>query len=106
MLLVVSGVREGREESENLMESFLQSGNRNVEQFMEEYQEKRKLAHLRRIKVEKMKELLQQGQDSGGSSSTPSRPAPLPPLPYPGYNQQHNANLPYPNLSYSNMPMP
>ena len=35
----------------NLMESFLQSGDRNIEQFMEEYQEKRKLAHLRRIKV-------------------------------------------------------
>ena len=33
------------------MESFLQSGDRNIEQFMEEYQEKRKLAHLRRIKV-------------------------------------------------------
>ena len=104
LALLQAATQEVEEESENLMESFLQTGDRNVETFMEEYLEKRKLAHLRRTKVDKMKELLRQRQEAGGTS-TPSRQAPPPPLPYPGYNQP-STNLPYPNPSFSNMPMP
>ena len=44
-------MQEAEDEGENLMDSFLQGGDRNMEQFMEEYLDKRKLAHLRRIKV-------------------------------------------------------
>ena len=85
LALLQAATQEVEEESENLMESFLQSGDRNVEQFMEEYLDKRKLAHLRRTKVDKMKELLQQQrQEGGGTNSTPTRQAPRPPLPYPG----------------------
>ena len=51
LALLQAATQEVEDESETLMESFLQSGDRNIEQFMEEYQEKRKLAHLRRIKV-------------------------------------------------------
>ena len=105
LALLQAATQEAEEESENLMESFLQSGDRNVEQFMEEYLDKRKLAHLRRTKVDKMKELLQNGGPPSTTSNIPSRQAPLPPLPYPGYNQP-NSNLPYPNQSFSNMPMP
>ena len=108
LALLQAATQEVEEKSENLMESFLQSGDRNVEQFMEEYLDQRKLAHLRRSKVDKMKELLQQQRhESGGltSTTTPIRQAPRPPLPYPGYSQP-NTNLPYPNPSFSNMPMP
>ena len=80
-----------------MMDSYIQSGDRSIEQFIEEYQEKRKLAHMRRIKVDKMKELLARK----GSGATPSRQAPPPPGGYGGGN-----SLPYPSQSYNNMPLP
>ncbi len=43
-------------------------------------QEKRKTAHMRRIKVDKMKELLEEERRNPGGS-TPSRRAPAPPQP-------------------------
>ena len=46
--------QEAEEESETMMDSYIQSGDGSIEQFIEEYQERRKLAHMRRIKVEKM----------------------------------------------------
>ena len=90
-------MQEAEEESETMMDSYIQSGDRSIEQFIEEYQEKRKLAHMRRIKVDKMKELLARK----GSSTTPSRQAPPPPGGYGGGNP-----LPYPSQSYNNMPLP
>ena len=81
------------------MDSFLQSGDKQIENFMEEYQERRKVAHLRRIKVDKMKELLAR------KVSTPSRAAPPPPGASPGYPSL-GTPLPYPSHSYSNMPLP
>ena len=80
-----------------MMDSYIQSGDRSIEQFIEEYQEKRKLAHMRRIKVDKMKELLARK----GSGATPSRQAPPPPGGYGGGNP-----LPYPSQGYNNMPLP
>lgn len=85
-------LQEAEEESENLMENFLSSGDGGIEQFLEEYQEKRKLAHMRRIKIDKMRELL--ARQGGGA--TPSRQAPPPPA----------GALPYPSPGYSNMPLP
>ena len=38
------------EESEQMTDTFL-SGGDNLEEFLEQYHEKRKLAHLRRVKV-------------------------------------------------------
>ena len=49
--MLQAAMQEAEDEGENLMDSFLQGGDRNIEQFMEEYLDKRKLAHLRRIKV-------------------------------------------------------
>ena len=83
-----------------MMDSYIQSGDRSIEQFIEEYQEKRKLAHMRRIKVDKMKELLAKKQSASGISATPSRQAPPPPGGYGGNP------LPYPSQSYNNMPLP
>ena len=71
---------------------------RSVEQFLETYQEKRCVAHLRRIKVDKMKELMM-------AKSTPSRAAPPPPRPYLNYGQPSVAPLPYPSQPMNNMPM-
>ena len=88
--------QEAEEESETMMDSYIQSGDGSIEQFIEEYQERRKLAHMRRIKVEKMKELLARKQ-----SATPPRHAPPPPGGYTG-----DAALPYPSPGYSNMPLP
>ena len=57
-----------------------------------------------------MKELLQQQRQESSNvlNTTPSRQAPPPPLPYPGYHQPspNLANLPYPNQNPYNMPMP
>ena len=81
-----------------MMDSYIQSGDRSIEQFIEEYQEKRKLAHMRRIKVDKMKELLARKQ-----SATPSRQAPPPPG---GYGGGGGNPLPYPSQAFNNMPLP
>eukprot|EP00092_Neocalanus_flemingeri_P012818 GFUD01013811.1.p1 GENE.GFUD01013811.1~~GFUD01013811.1.p1 ORF type:complete len:213 (-),score=105.17 GFUD01013811.1:115-753(-) len=97
LALLEAANQEAEEESETLMEDFLQDGG-SVEQFLENYQEKRKLAHLRRIKVDKMKELLRK-------KSGPARTAPPPPLPYPSYGQSSVAPLPYPTQAMHNMPM-
>merc|ERR1719454_2516417 len=59
------------EESEQMTDTFL-SGGDNLEEFLEQYHEKRKLAHLRRVKVDKLKELIRNQQQQG----TPSRVAP------------------------------
>lgn len=96
-LCSILSFQEAEEESETLMDTFLQTGDTQIEQFLEEYQEKRKVAHLRRIKVDKMKELLAQKASSG---NTPARHAPPPPMQYSG-----NA-LPYPSQAYNNMPLP
>ena len=89
-------------------------------------QEKRKLAHLRRIKVEKMKELLENERRGGGSSnsqtSTPTRRAPPPPAaynvpapvaapannwaPYPQPGGYMSGNSSYPNLYANNSAPP
>ena len=40
-----------------MMDDFLSSGG-SVEDFLEQYHDKRKLAHMRRVKVDKLKEVL------------------------------------------------
>ena len=97
LALLEAANQEAEEESDNLMETFLQDGGP-VDLFLEDYQEKRKLAHLRRIKVDKMKELILK-------KSTPARVAPPPPQGYPGYGQPSSNPLPYPSQPMYNMPM-
>merc|ERR1712183_633391 len=98
LALLEAANQEAEEESETMMETCLQDGGP-VEHVLENYQEKRKLAHLRRIKVDKMKELIMK-------KSTPARAAPPPPgLPYPGYGQSSVTPLPYPSQPMHNMPM-
>ncbi|XP_078599847.1 vacuolar protein sorting-associated protein 37B-like [Branchiostoma floridae x Branchiostoma japonicum] len=66
--LLQAAAAEIEEESESLADQFLEGGMA-VEDFLSQYQEKRRLAHLRRVKSEKMQELMNQSQ---------SAPAPQP----------------------------
>merc|ERR1719175_105437 len=112
LALLEAANQEVEEESEQMTDTFL-SGGDNLDEFLEQYHEKRKLAHLRRVKVDKLKELIR-GRNQG-QQGTPSRAAPPPPGGHqqrggnyswggrgPGYEQQ----LPYPAQPQYNMPMP
>ncbi|GCC18869.1 hypothetical protein chiPu_0022148 [Chiloscyllium punctatum] len=80
-------------ESEELAERFLE-GRFALEVFLEQYNEQRKLAHLRRVRIEKLQEILSQpraapAQPVQPSPTLPQRPPPpvpcptaAPPLPY------------------------
>merc|ERR1719266_2610403 len=112
LALLEAANQEVEEESEQMTDTFLSSGGDNLDEFLEQYHEKRKLAHLRRVKVDKLKELIR-GRRQQQQQGTPSRAAPPPPgvqqqgpnfswgAPGPGYEQ-----LPYPAQPQYNMPMP
>merc|ERR1712181_192001 len=111
LALLEAANQEVEEESEQMTDRFL-SGGENLDEFLEHYHEKRKLAHLRRVKVDKLKELVR-GRNQQQGQGTPSRAAPPPPGHQqragnyswggrgPGYEQ-----LPYPAQPQYNMPMP
>lgn len=111
LALLEAANQEVEEESETMMDNFLSSGG-SLEEFLEQYHEKRKLAHLRRVKVDKMKELTTNRKQSG----TPSRSAPPPPGQGPATGAIPNYSwsargqgyeaLPYPSQPLYNMPMP
>ncbi|MBZ3878802.1 Vacuolar protein sorting-associated protein 37B [Sciurus carolinensis] len=74
------------EDTENMAEKFL-DGELPLDAFIDVYQSKRKLAHMRRVKVEKLQELVLKGQRlPQAAAPLPPRvpePAPAAPLPYP-----------------------
>uniref|UniRef100_A0A8C5LTQ0 VPS37B subunit of ESCRT-I n=1 Tax=Leptobrachium leishanense TaxID=445787 RepID=A0A8C5LTQ0_9ANUR len=74
------------EETENMAENFL-DGSIQLDSFTDEYLNKRKLAHLRRVKIEKLQEMVMKGQRLPTISMQPqARPqevAPTPQVPYP-----------------------
>ncbi|NXF12896.1 VP37C protein, partial [Smithornis capensis] len=74
------------EESENMAEKFLE-GEVPLETFLEEFSTMRKLSHLRRVRVEKLQEIVRKSegsQESGRDSQPPPRPPPPPPPHIPG----------------------
>lgn len=105
-----SAASQAEEESENLAEKFLDK-TLDAETFIEEFMTIRKTAHLRRVKSDKMKELVVKHKNQ----STPSRPAPVPPqfsspvppypnqssLPYPLFPPTQPSSLPYPLQPHS-----
>ncbi len=123
---------EADNESELIADAFLSSSSSNVDDFLKDFVEKRKLAHLRRIKADKMKELISEGSSrSSSEASTPSRKAPPVPAPasyttpypvnanqpspysvnnptppYPANTATNNANLPYPINPGASIQMP
>ncbi|XP_031298443.2 vacuolar protein sorting-associated protein 37B [Camelus dromedarius] len=60
------------EDTENMAEKFL-DGELSLDSFIDVYQSKRKLAHMRRVKIEKLQEMVLKGQ------RLPQAPAALPP---------------------------
>ncbi|XP_026885093.2 VPS37B subunit of ESCRT-I a [Electrophorus electricus] len=64
------------EETENMADSFL-DGDVTLDSFIDEYQSKRKLAHLRRVKIEKLQELVLKGPQLLQATPT-ADPAPKP----------------------------
>jgi len=102
LVLLEAASQEAEEESETMVDIFLNSSDGSVEEFLDTYKEKRKLAHHRRIKIDKMRELLTKKKQS---TTTPSRAAPPPPVSGSG------GNLPYPTSAqgfpgYPAMPTP
>ncbi|XP_044131650.1 vacuolar protein sorting-associated protein 37B [Bufo gargarizans] len=61
------------EETENMAENFL-DGDIQMDSFIDEYLSKRKLAHLRRVKIEKLQEMVLKGQRPPQVSMQPPRP--------------------------------
>lgn len=115
------------EETENMADSFL-DGDMTLDSFIDSYQSQRKLAHLRRVKIEKLQDVVLKGgrlpqasvsssrsqdvaanSDSSSSSPVPqprrkpplppSQPAPSPnPLPAPAAPQAPAFYSPYPPI--------
>ncbi|XP_066227167.1 vacuolar protein sorting-associated protein 37B [Saccopteryx leptura] len=73
------------EDTEDMAERFL-DGQLPLDSFIDVYQSQRKLAHIRRVKIEKLQEVVLKGQRLPQAPAPPPRvPEPLPaaPLPYP-----------------------
>ncbi|XP_057688509.1 VPS37B subunit of ESCRT-I a [Corythoichthys intestinalis] len=60
------------EETENMADSFL-DGDMTLEAFIDSYQNQRKLAHLRRVKIEKLQEMVLKGHQLPQASVSTSR---------------------------------
>lgn len=116
VVLLQSATLQAEEESEQLAEKFLEK-TLDVDTFVEEFQQRRKRAHLRKVKADKMKELVARQKNSVQQSvlTNHARPAPPPPSylnqfsttslpPYPAPNGA--GNLPYPIFPPSNPSMP
>lgn len=87
LILLEAACSEAEEESEEMVESFMSSQNNSLDEFLNMYKDKRKLSHMRRIKIDKMRELLvrnnqyQQQMRRTDQVISPVRQAPLPPRP-------------------------
>ena len=83
LILLEAACSEAEEESEEMVESFMSSQDNSLDEFLNMYKDKRKLAHMRRIKIDKMRELLARNNQQRRSDQvlSPVRQAPLPPRP-------------------------
>jgi len=114
---------QAEQESDQIAEDFLDNKIESVEQFLEQFMEKRKLYHLRNVKRNKFEEIKSeqiQGQQQNNPSSMgggiyPGRMAPPPPnsmpsnLPYNAQPPGGGGHLPYPinpTAASGYMPMP
>ncbi|XP_072515764.1 VPS37B subunit of ESCRT-I b [Salminus brasiliensis] len=109
------------EETENLADSFL-DGDLSLDTFIEAYQSKRKLAHLRRVKIDKLQEMVlkcfQMPQASVNEPVQPHIPnsptmfhghangSPVPVRPPPAQPTGQHSALPYPAAPYPSVPLP
>ncbi|KAL2092453.1 hypothetical protein ACEWY4_012251 [Coilia grayii] len=79
------------EETENMADSFL-DGNISLDAFIDEYQSKRKLAHLRRVKIDKLQEVVLKGPSTPLPPPPSSRPPELPAKPSPTHKDPSSSN--------------
>ncbi|KAJ8400067.1 hypothetical protein AAFF_G00401060 [Aldrovandia affinis] len=79
------------EETENMADSFLEGG-QPLDSFIDDYQSKRKLAHLRRVKIDKLRDMAE--------PPAASQPAgyPYPHCPYPSRSGSHILSYPTPYI--------
>lgn len=86
LALLQAGGAQIEEDTENMAEKFL-DGELPLDSFIDVYQTQRKLAHVRRVKIEKLQELVLKGQRQAQAPAPPlprlPEPAPAAPLPYP-----------------------
>ncbi|XP_004690865.1 PREDICTED: vacuolar protein sorting-associated protein 37B [Condylura cristata] len=80
------------EDTENMAEKFL-DGELALDSFIDVYQSQRKLAHTRRVKIEKLQEMVLKGQRLPQAPALPRVPEPVSPAP-----------LPYPTTEASGPP--
>jgi len=101
LALLQTANAEADEESERIAESFL-AGEVPLDSFLGSFLDKRKRAHLRRIKTDKLVEYIRNQSNQTESGSGPMRPAPPPPasLPYP----IQSAMMPQPGYNANNFP--
>uniref|UniRef100_A0A4W5MGX3 VPS37B subunit of ESCRT-I b n=1 Tax=Hucho hucho TaxID=62062 RepID=A0A4W5MGX3_9TELE len=91
------------EETENMADSFL-DGELPLDCFIDDYQRRRHLAHVRRVKIDKLRELVLKGI----TRPQPSRPQDFPSTPYTNgaLSPQSTRAAPLPSLSYQVAPYP
>lgn len=83
--LLQAAAAEIEEESETVAEKFL-AGDIEVDEFLEQFLTRRKLMHLRKVKVDKMRELIRKSRSSisgPGYPVTSNFPGIAPAIPYP-----------------------
>ena len=112
MVMLQSSAQQSEEECDLIVEKFM-DGTLDVDTFIEEFQLKRKVANLRKIKADKIKELASKQKSQLSNATAITRPAPAPPsMPYfsspPSMSSpQSHHPLPYPNNAPStSLPYP
>lgn len=68
--LLQTAAAEIEEESETIAEKFL-AGDMEVDEFLEQFLSRRKLMHLRKVKVDKLRELIRKSHTTAGGSGYP-----------------------------------
>lgn len=107
LALLQTSAAENEEESEEFAKQ-LMDNNSSVEEFMEKFMSSRKIMHLRKLKSEKMQDLLRQGPQQGNNRMGGGQP---PQISYGGPQQNANSfyppagGIPYP-MGPITMPMP
>ncbi|XP_011304085.1 vacuolar protein sorting-associated protein 37B-like [Fopius arisanus] len=81
--LLQAAAAEIEEESEKIAEKFL-SGDTEVDEFLDQFLTRRKIMHLRKVKVDKMREVKRKPKSStGGYPAVNTFPGMAPSVPYP-----------------------
>lgn len=81
--------------NQNMADAFL-DGAAPLDTFIDEYQSKRKLAHLRRVKIEKLQEMVLKGARMPAAALQPSRSLDLPSTPAALQREVNGSPMPMP----------